>query len=138
MIKAYRVNVNGKVYEVEVEEITAGGQQTVAAAPAPAPVAPAPAPVAPKPAPVAPAPAPTPAPAPKAAATGEIVEAPMPGTIVDIKVKVGDTVKEGDLVAVIEAMKMETDLFSTKSGVVTAVNAGKGASVNTGDAIITL
>lgn len=131
MIKAYRVNVNGKVYEVEVEEITAGGQQTVAAAPSPAPVAP-------KPAPVAPAPAPTPAPAPKAAATGEIVEAPMPGTIVDIKVKVGDTVKEGDLVAVIEAMKMETDLFSTKSGVVTAVNAGKGASVNTGDAIITL
>ena len=131
MIKAYRVNVNGKVYEVEVEEITAGGQQTVAAAPAPAPVAP-------KPAPVAPAPAPTPAPAPKAAATGEIVEAPMPGTIVDIKVKVGDTVKEVDLVAVIEAMKMETDLFSTKSGVVTAVNAGKGASVNTGDAIITL
>ena len=130
MIKAYRVNVNGKVYEVEVEEITAGGQQTVAAAPAPTPVAP-------KPAPVAPAPAPTPAPAPKAA-TGEIVEAPMPGTIVDIKVKVGDTVKEGDLVAVIEAMKMETDLFSTKSGVVTAVNAGKGASVNTGDAIITL
>lgn len=133
MIKAYRVNVNGKVYEVEVEEITAGGQQTVAAAPAPAPVAPKPAPVAP-----APAPAPIPAPAPKAAATGEIVEAPMPGTIVDIKVKVGDTVKEGDLVAVIEAMKMETDLFSTKSGVVTAVNAGKGASVNTGDAIITL
>ncbi|MDY2980342.1 MAG: biotin/lipoyl-containing protein [Fusobacterium sp.] len=131
MIKAYRVNVNGKVYEVEVEEITAGGQQTIAAAPAPAPVAP-------KPASVAPAPAPTPAPAPKAAATGEIVEAPMPGTIVDIKVKVGDTVKEGDLVAVIEAMKMETDLFSTKSGVVTAVNAGKGASVNTGDAIITL
>ena len=131
MIKAYRVNVNGKVYEVEVEEITAGGQQTVAAAPSPAPVAP-------KPAPVAPAPAPTPAPAPKAAATGEIVEAPMPGTIVDIKVKVGDTVKEGDLVAVLEAMKMETDLFSTKSGVVTAVNAGKGASVNTGDAIITL
>lgn len=129
MIKAYRVNVNGKVYEVEVEEITAGGQQTVAAAPAPAPVTP-------KPAPVAPAPAPTPA--PKAATTGEIVEAPMPGTIVDIKVKVGDTVKEGDLVAVIEAMKMETDLFSTKSGVVTAVNAGKGASVNTGDAIITL
>lgn len=133
MIKAYRVNVNGKVYEVEVEEITAGGQQTVVAAPAPAPVAPKLAPVAP-----APAPAPTPAPAPKAAATGEIVEAPMPGTIVDIKVKVGDTVKEGDLVAVIEAMKMETDLFSTKSGVVTAVNAGKGASVNTGDAIITL
>lgn len=133
MIKAYRVNVNGKVYEVEVEEITAGGQ-TVAAAP----VAPAPAPAAPKPAPVAPAPAPTPAPAPKAAATGEIVEAPMPGTIVDIKVKVGDTVKEGDLVAVIEAMKMETDLYSTKTGVVTAINAGKGASVNTGDAIITL
>lgn len=133
MIKAYRVNVNGKVYEVEVEEITAGGQTV-------APVQAAPAPVAPKPAPVAPAPAPkpAPAPAPKAAATGEIVEAPMPGTIVDIKVKVGDTVKEGDLVAVIEAMKMETDLYSTKTGVVTAINAGKGASVNTGDAIITL
>lgn len=133
MIKAYRVNVNGKVYEVEVEEIIAGGQQSTPVAPAPAQVAPKPAPVAP-----APAPKPAPAPAPKVTATGEIVEAPMPGTIVDIKVKVGDSVKEGDLVAVIEAMKMETDLYSTKTGVVTAINAGKGASVNTGDAIITL
>ncbi len=88
------------------------------------------------PAPVAPAPV-APAPVAAPAASGEIVEAPMPGTVVEMKVKVGDTVKEGDLIAIMEAMKMETDLFSTKSGVVTAV-AAKGANVNTGDAIITL
>ncbi|NME35660.1 oxaloacetate decarboxylase subunit alpha [Fusobacterium sp. FSA-380-WT-3A] len=130
MLRAYRVNVNGKSYEVEVEEI--GAQATTA------PVQPkaAPAPVAPAPTPKS-EPTPTPAPAPTVSASGEIVEAPMPGTIVDIKVKVGDSVKEGDLVAVIEAMKMETDLYSTKTGVVKAINAGKGAQVNTGDAIIT-
>ncbi|WP_304205685.1 oxaloacetate decarboxylase subunit alpha [Fusobacterium perfoetens] len=130
MLRAYRVNVNGKSYEVEVEEI--GAQATTA------PVQPkaAPAPVAPAPTPKS-EPTPTPAPAPTVSASGEIVEAPMPGTIVDIKVKVGDSVKEGDLVAVIEAMKMETDLYSTKIGVVKAINAGKGAQVNTGDAIIT-
>ncbi|MCI6152554.1 MAG: oxaloacetate decarboxylase subunit alpha [Fusobacterium perfoetens] len=130
MLRAYRVNVNGKSYEVEVEEI--GAQTTTA------PVQPktAPAPVAPAP---TPKPEPTPAPAPTqtTSASGEIVEAPMPGTIVDIKVKVGDSVKEGDLVAVIEAMKMETDLYSTKTGIVKAINAAKGTQVNTGDAIIT-
>lgn len=130
MLRAYRVNVNGKSYEVEVEEI--GAQTTTA------PVQPkaAPAPVAPAP---TPKPEPTPAPAPTqtTSASGEIVEAPMPGTIVDIKVKVGDSVKEGDLVAVIEAMKMETDLYSTKTGIVKAINATKGTQVNTGDAIIT-
>lgn len=130
MLRAYRVNVNGKSYEVEVEEI--GGAQAVAAAPVQA--KPAPTPVAPAP---TPKPEPTPAPAPTTSASGEFVEAPMPGTIVDIKVKVGDSVKEGDLVAVIEAMKMETDLYSTKTGVVKAINAGKGAQVNTGDPIIT-
>ena len=121
MIKAYKVNVNGKSYEVEVEEIGAV-QGTAPVVQAPVASAPVQAPV---------------APAPVAASTGEIVEAPMPGVVVDVKVKVGDTVKDGDLIAVLEAMKMETDLFSTKSGVVTAI-VGKGATVNTGDAIITL
>ena len=62
----------------------------------------------------------------------------MPGVIVDIKVKVGDTVKEGDLVAVLEAMKMETEIFSSKSGVVSAINVTKGTQVELGDAIVTL
>lgn len=62
----------------------------------------------------------------------------MPGVIVDIKVKVGDTVKEGDLVAVLEAMKMETEIFSSKSGVVSAINVTKGTQVELGDVIVTL
>ena len=62
----------------------------------------------------------------------------MPGVIVDIKVKVGDTVKDGDLVAVLEAMKMETEIFSSKAGVVSAINVSKGSQVELGDAIITL
>lgn len=69
---------------------------------------------------------------------GEVVTAPLPGVILDIKVKVGDTVKAGQTVAVLEAMKMENEIESTASGTVTAVNAGKGDSVLEGAAIITI
>lgn len=130
-LKVYKINVNGKVYEVEVEDITRGSVNTTER------VQTVSKPVVSQPTPVASKEVAKPVSTP-AKASGEIVEAPMPGTIVDMKVKVGDTVKEGDLVAIIEAMKMETDLYSTKTGVVTAINAGKGAQVNTGDAIITL
>lgn len=87
------------------------------------------------------------APAPHAAQTatasapqgkGEVVTAPLPGVILDIKVKVGDAVKAGQTVAVLEAMKMENEIESTASGTVTAVNAGKGDSVLEGAAIITI
>lgn len=117
MKKIYKIKVNGKVYEVELEEVkTADGKVEVEKS-APAPVA---------------------APAPTAAATGETIDTPMPGVIVDVKVKVGDVVKEGDLVAILEAMKMETEIFSPKSGTVTAVNVSKGSQVELGDALITL
>lgn len=87
------------------------------------------------------------APAPQAAQTatasapqgkGEVVTATLPGVILDIKVKVGDAVKAGQTVAVLEAMKMENEIESTASGTVTAVNAGKGDSVLEGAAIITI
>ena len=113
----YVATLNGKKYEIEIERVDGykpldRGAAAVATAPiiapAPAPVAaaPAPAPVAaPAPAPVA---APAPAPAPAPAAGGQSVDAPMPGKILDIKVKVGDAVTFGQCVVVMEAMKMET------------------------------
>ena len=69
---------------------------------------------------------------------GEVVTAPLPGVILDIKVKVGDVVKAGQTVAVLEAMKMENEIEATAGGTVTAVNAGKGDSVLEGAAIITI
>ena len=124
-MRKFIVNVNGHSYEVEVEEVGAGA--------ASAPVAPmAAAPVAAKPA------APTPAAAkPAAPAGGTPVKAPMPGTVLDIKVANGAQVKEGDVVVILEAMKMENEIFAPCDGTVTVV-ASKGASVNSGDVLITL
>ena len=130
-MKKYNVTVNGVVYEVVVEE----ADGTAVSAPAAAPAA-APAPVA------APAPKATPAPtaAPKASgAQGSIkVVAPMPGTILKLNVKVGDTLKANDLVCILEAMKMENEIFTAEGGVVKSIEAAQGASVNAGDVIITL
>lgn len=130
------VTVNGTDYKVELADaVPAPAQQAVR--PAPQTVSTG-------------APAVTPqatAPAPQAAQTatptvpqgkGEVVTAPLPGVILDIKVKVGDAVKAGQTVAVLEAMKMENEIASTASGTVTAVNAGKGDSVLEGAAIITI
>lgn len=127
-MKKYNVTVNGVVYEVVVEE--ADGTAVSAPAAAPAPVA-------------APAPKATPAPAaaaPKASgAQGSIkVVAPMPGTILKLNVKVGDTLKANDLVCILEAMKMENEIFTAEGGVVKSIEAAQGASVNAGDVIITL
>lgn len=130
------VTVNGTDYKVELADaVPAPAQRAVR--PAPQTVSTG-------------APAVTPqatAPAPQAAQTatasapqgkGEVVTAPLPGVILDIKVKVGDAVKAGQTVAVLEAMKMENEIESTASGTVTAVNAGKGDSVLEGAAIITI
>lgn len=130
------VTVNGTDYKVELADaVPAPAQQAIR--PAPQTVSTG-------------APAVTPqatAPAPQAAQTatasapqgkGEVVTAPLPGVILDIKVKVGDAVKAGQTVAVLEAMKMENEIESTASGTVTAVNAGKGDSVLEGAAIITI
>ena len=127
-MKKYNVTVHGVTYEVVVEE--AGD---VAAAPAPqAPQTAAPA--APK---AAPAPAAKPA-ATKPAAGAKTVNAPMPGTILKVNVKVGDAVKKNDLICILEAMKMENEIFAAEDGTVTAINTPQGTSVNTGDAIVTL
>lgn len=127
----YNVTINNKVYEVEVEKGKANLVRTTDVVAAPAPAA---APVA---APVA-APAPAAAPAVAVAAGSTPVTSPMPGTILDIKVTVGQQVKEGDLVAILEAMKMENEIFASKSGSVAQIIAAKGSTVDTGDAIITI
>ena len=129
----YKVTLNGKTYEVEVE---AGKAMCVAEyeayAPAAAPVA---APVAA--APVAAAPA-APAAAGVTVSGGESVNAPMPGNILKVAVTVGQTVKEGDLLVVLEAMKMENEIMAPKAGTVAQVVTSKGASVNTGDVLVVI
>lgn len=144
------VTVNGTDYKVELADaVPAPAQQ--AARPAPQAVstgAPAVTPQATAPtAQATQATAPTPQTAAQTAQTatasapqgkGEVVTAPLPGVILDIKVKVGDAVKAGQTVAVLEAMKMENEIEATASGTVTAVNAGKGDSVLEGAAIITI
>ena len=132
-MKKYNVTVNGVTYEVLVEE--AGVVSAPAAAPAPVAAAPAPAA-----APAAPAAAPAPAAKPAASgAAGSIkVTAPMPGTILKMNVKVGDTIKANDLVCILEAMKMENEIFASEGGTVKSIEAAQGASVNSGDVIITL
>lgn len=133
-MKQYTITVNGVSYDVTVEEI--GGAPAIPqAAPAPtaAPVAPAVAP-----APVA-APAATPA-TPKASGAqgGVKVNAPMPGTILKVNVTVGQTVKSGDSLCVLEAMKMENDIPAPKDGTVASIEVTKGTSVQSGDVLITL
>jgi biotin carboxyl carrier protein len=133
MMKKYNITVNGTTYEVEVEEM--GG----AAVGAPAPRAVAAAPKA-APAPRAAAPAPKAAPAPAAVAPvgGEAVSAPMPGTILDIKVSEGDVVASGEVLLILEAMKMENEIMAPVGGKVVSVNTSKGASVNPGDVLIVI
>ena len=124
----YKVTLNNKVYEVEVEEASA---MLVDEYEALAPVAPAAAPVAAAlAAPVAAAPAA--APAPVAAAAGEQVTAPMPGTILKVNVTQGVAVKKGDILVVLEAMKMENEILAPKDGTVAQVAVSKGATVDTG------
>ena len=145
----YVATINGKKYEVEVEKLEAykSLDRNGVAAPA-APVLPASAPVqrpaAPAPAPVAAAPAPAPAPAaapaPKAAAPAgaTIVEAPMPGKILNIKVSEGQAVKFGEVVVIMEAMKMETEIVAPADGTVSKILVKAGDSVDTGAALVAL
>ena len=124
----YKVTLNNKVYEVEVEETSA---MLVDEYEALAPVAPAAAPVAAA-APAAPVAAPAAAPAPVAAAAGEQVTAPMPGTILKVNVTQGAAVKKGDILVVLEAMKMENEILAPKDGTVAQIAVSKGATVDTG------
>ena len=121
-MKKYNVTVNGVVYEVEVEEV---GASTVAAPVAP--VAAAPVAAAPKKPVAAPA------------ASGAVcVKAPMPGNIIKVNVKAGDAVKKGDVLCILEAMKMENEICAPADGVVAGVNVVQGASVQTDDVLLSL
>ena len=137
------VTVNGIQYSVEsgVAACTAAAgtiaQAPAVQSPAPAPVQAAAAAAAPAPAPAAETSAPAAAPAP-AAGKGKPVPAPLPGVIIEISVKPGDVVKQGQQVAVLEAMKMENVIEATHDGTVTAINVSKGDSVLEGAPIVTI
>jgi len=126
-LRKFKVNVNGNLYEVEVEEL--GGTATYPTAPAPQPKA----------APV-PAPAPVAAPAAKAPVAGGagLITSPMPGVIKDVRVNVGDVVGPDTIVVILEAMKMENEIFAGMSGKVTAVHTSRDTSVNTDDPLVTI
>ncbi|MBQ5634083.1 MAG: biotin/lipoyl-binding protein [Clostridia bacterium] len=130
-MKTYNITVNGVTYTVEVEEVGATASAPVAAAPVAAPAAPVAAPAAaPKAAPAA----------PKASgAAGAVsVKAPMPGNIMKVNCKVGASVKKGDVLIVLEAMKMENDICAPQDGVVASVEVAQGASVETDALLVTL
>ena len=131
----YKVTLNGRTYEVEVEAGKAMLLDEYAAVvPAAAPAVPAAAPAAPAAAP-APAPAPAAAPAPVA---GEAVNAPMPGNILKVNVTAGQSVNEGDVLVILEAMKMENEIMAPKAGTVAQVLVSKGSTVDTGATLVVL
>ena len=134
MMKKFNVTVNGSTYSVEVEEV--GGAVSVAPAVAAAPVAAAPVAAAPVAAPVAAAPA-APAAAPVAAGS-TTVDAPMPGKVLSINVKKGDKVAAGDVLLILEAMKMQNEIMAPSDGVVSDIRVSAGATVATGDVMIVM
>jgi biotin carboxyl carrier protein len=118
-MKKYIIKLNDKVYEVEMEEVTAETSAAITEAAKAAPKA---------------------APAPSAAPVsgGQKIEAPMPGNILSVAVSVGDTVKKGQVLVVLEAMKMENEIVSPADGKVLAVGVTKGDAVNPGDLLVQL
>lgn len=145
----YVATINGKKYEVEVEKLEAyksldrngvaapAAPVLPASAPVQRPAAPAPVAAAPAPAPAS-APAAAPAPAAAAPAGATTVEAPMPGKILDIKVSEGQAVKFGEVVVIMEAMKMETEIVAPADGTVSKILVKAGDSVDTGAALVAL
>ena len=121
-MKKYNVNVNGTNYEITVELVS---ESEAKVAPSQAPKAEA-------------APAQAPKAAPVANGEGEKVEAPMPGNIIDVKVNVGDSVKKGQVLFILEAMKMENEIMAGVDGVVTSVCVAQGATVETGAVLCTI
>lgn len=121
IMKNYRITVNGVAYDVAVEEMGEG-----AAASAPAPAA-APKPAAPKAAPAA------------AAGAGAIkINSPMPGNILSVKASAGQAVKKGDVLMILEAMKMENEICAPQDGTIASVQVSAGDSVESGDVLVTM
>lgn len=121
-MKNYRITVNGNAYDVTVEEMGQTAGAPVAAAPVAAPKA-------------------APAAAPKASAGAEgatKITAPMPGKILSVKAKVGAAVKKGDVILILEAMKMENEVVAPADGTVASINVNEGASVEAGDTLASL
>ena len=128
-MRQFNITVNGIAYQVSVDEVAAGAAAPVAA-PAPVFAAPVSAPVA--------APAPVAKPAAAHVAGGTKINSPMPGTILDIKCKVGDSVKKGTILLILEAMKMENEIMSPVDGTVKQISVNKGASVSSGDLMVVI
>ena len=128
----YKVTLNNRVYEVEVEQ---GQAMLVDEYELKAPAAPAPAPVAAAAPTAAAAPA---APAGGALAAGEVVKSPMPGNVLRINVTQGQQVAEGDVLLILEAMKMENEVVATKGGTVAQIAVSKGAVVETGTPLVVI
>ena len=122
-MKRYNITVNGTAYDVTVEETDGSAAPVAALAAAPAPKKAA--------APAAPA-------APAGAQGGVKINAPMPGTIVDVKLAVVAKVTNGTVIAVLEAMKMENDVVASCDGTIASINVTKGQSVETGTLIATI
>lgn len=122
-MKNYRITVNGTAYDVAVEELGTGAAPVAAAPVAAAPVA----------APAAPA-----APAPAAGAGSVVVPSPMPGKILAVKQSVGASVKKGDVILVLEAMKMENEVVAPEDGTIASINVSEGSTVEAGDTLATL
>lgn len=132
-MRKFMINVNGNSYEVEVEEIKDGVSIAPEVKAAPRATAPA---VAAAP---AAAPAPKPAAKPAAVPTGvNTIKSPMPGTILSINVKAGDTVKKGQVLCILEAMKMENEIMAGEDATITSVNVNQGDSVNIGQVLFVL
>ena len=128
IMRKFNITVNGNTYEVDVEEVGGATYSAPVQTAAPAPVQAA-----------APAPAPKAAPAPAAPVAGATtITAPMPGTVVSVKVKAGDKVTSDTVVAILEAMKMENEIFAGVDGTVAGVSAAAGQSVNTGDVLVSI
>ena len=122
-MKTYNITVNGVTYVVNVEEVAAGSAPVATPAAAPAPVA---------------KPAAAPAPAKQGSAGATAVKAPMPGNIMKINAKVGAAVKKGDVLMVLEAMKMENDICAPADGTVASIEVAQGATVETDAVLVTL
>jgi glutaconyl-CoA decarboxylase len=130
----YKVTVDGTAYVVEVEDLGAPVAPVFTSSPTASAPAPA-APVAAAPAPATTAPVPTPASIP---AGGISITSPMPGKILKVLVSTGQAVKNGDVVIVLEAMKMENEIFATADGKITDVRVGNGDAVNAGDVLLVI